>query len=113
MSFDPKSLEHDIPLPQNDLTQTEMWFRETRLKTEAGPGIVNDMCPGANYGNCYHLKKRSPRGWLFPDVHALSGCGGYVFISKNPSLSVTALCFEKYSPQPDDPQHQLASSMIY
>ena len=34
MSFDPKSLEHDIPLPQNDLTQTEMWFRETRLKTE-------------------------------------------------------------------------------
>ena len=36
-----------------------------------------------------------------------------MFISKNPSLSVTVLCFEKYSPQPDDPQHQLASSMIY
>ena len=32
---------------------------------------------------------------------------------QDPSLSVTVLCFEKYSPQPDDPQHQLATSMIY
>ena len=43
MPFDPKSLKHDIPLPENDLTQTEMGFRETRLKTECYLKLVRGL----------------------------------------------------------------------